>query len=133
MTMQQQGRSQVLVELIESGVAELAIHGRSAATRDRLIGLLKAQQPAACIRADTPDPSGFGLVVNGMPAGMKAGDPLLPVIAGDQLGLGAGEFGLLSASFGVGPIAPSARRTCRGCATPSCGRADCRTRHNGRS
>jgi shikimate dehydrogenase len=68
--------SAIALELIASGVAELAIHSRTTASRDRLIGLLRAAHPHARIGAGTADPSGFDLVVNGTPAGMSAGDAL---------------------------------------------------------
>jgi shikimate dehydrogenase len=72
--------SAIALELLESGIEELAIHSRTAETRDRLVDLLHARHPAAIVRAGTADPTGFDLVVNGTPAGMNTGDPL-PVTA----------------------------------------------------
>lgn len=72
--------SAIALELLDSGVAELAIHTRSAPSRDRLVVLLRAKYPDRNIRVGTADPTGFDLVVNGSPAGMKTDDPL-PVMA----------------------------------------------------
>jgi shikimate dehydrogenase len=72
--------SAIALELIESGVVELAIHTRTAASRERLVGLLRAKYPAADVHVGTADPSGFDLVVNGSPAGMRPDDPL-PLMA----------------------------------------------------
>ena len=75
--------SAIALELLASGVAELAIHSRTAGPRDRLVDLLKARCPAARVRVGSANPAGFDLVVNATTAGMTPGDPL-PVLA-DQL------------------------------------------------
>jgi shikimate dehydrogenase len=75
--------SAIALELIEAGVTDLVIHSRTAETRDHLVELLAARYSAARVRAGTANPSGFDLVVNATPAGMKPDDPL-PVLV-DEL------------------------------------------------
>lgn len=75
--------SAIALELLASGVAELAIHSRTAGPRDRLVELLQARCPAARLRIGSANPAGFDLVVNATTAGMTPGDSL-PVLA-DQL------------------------------------------------
>ena len=68
--------SAIALELLEGGLAELAIHTRSAASRERLISLLCSKYPDRVIRVGTADPAGFDIAINGSPAGMHVGDPL---------------------------------------------------------
>lgn len=60
--------------LVVAGVSELAIHDEDTARRttlvDRLAGL--GQCP---VSHGSPDPSGFDIVINATPVGMKGGDP----------------------------------------------------------
>jgi shikimate dehydrogenase len=67
--------SAIALELIACGVTELAVHSRTAQSRDRLIRLLEACAPNARVRAGSADPAGFDVVANGSTAGMKPGDP----------------------------------------------------------
>jgi shikimate dehydrogenase len=104
--------SPIALELIEAGVAELAIHSRTAGRRDQLIGLLKARHPHACVVVGTADPAGFDLVVNATPAGMRPGDPL-PVQV-DRLGAGTFVGDVITVPE-VTPLLAAARQ--RGCPT----------------
>lgn len=61
--------------LVEAGVAELAISETDGARRDALIERLNGLGKAK-VYAGSSDPSGFDVVVNATPMGMKAGDPL---------------------------------------------------------
>lgn len=67
--------SAIALGLLEAGVAELAIHDGEANRRDMLIGRLR-ERYGERVNAGGSDPSGFGLVVNATPAGMRATDPL---------------------------------------------------------
>jgi shikimate dehydrogenase len=71
--------SAIALALAEAGVAVLAVHDADAARRDELLrGLAGARRTE--LRAGSPDPAGFDLVVNATPAGMRPEDPL-PVLA----------------------------------------------------
>lgn len=61
--------------LIEAGVRELAVHDMDARRRDGLIATLAATGPAPVTIGST-DPSGFDIVANATPAGMKPSDAL---------------------------------------------------------
>ena len=61
--------------LLSAGVAELAVHDADTARRDTLIARL-ALLKVAPVRVGSADPSGFDVVVNASPAGMRAEDPL---------------------------------------------------------
>ena len=63
--------SAVVLALAEAG-AHVAVHDIDAARREDL----RARLAAWNIAAGTGDPTGFGLVVNATPLGMKPGDPL---------------------------------------------------------
>ena len=66
--------SAVGLALLEAGVSELAVHDADAQRRDALLARLKTR-PGAVTRAGSPDPTGYTLVANATPAGMRAGDP----------------------------------------------------------
>lgn len=68
--------------LVLAGVAELAIHETDAARREALIARL-ASLGRAKVTAGSADPTGFDVVVNATPAGMKEGDA--PPFDGDRL------------------------------------------------
>jgi shikimate dehydrogenase len=72
--------SAIALALVDEGVSELAIHDESAERRDGLIGRLRDRRPEVVVRVGSADPTGFELVVNATPAGMKPGDEL-PVLA----------------------------------------------------
>jgi shikimate dehydrogenase len=66
--------------LVEAGVSELALFDADEARREALIARLAALGRCP-VRAGSADPTGFDLVLNATPMGMKAGDPL-PVDTG---------------------------------------------------
>jgi shikimate dehydrogenase len=103
--------SAIAMALVEAGVQTLAIHDTDVARRDQLIAKLKPLGRGD-IRAGTADPTGFDLVANATPLGMKAGDPL-PV---DVSKLKSGTFvGCVITSPAVSPLIEAARR--QGCRT----------------
>ncbi len=63
----------IALALLDAGVAVLAIHDADLARRDALLGRLAARG-AGRTRAGSPDPTGFDLVANATPAGMRADD-----------------------------------------------------------
>jgi shikimate dehydrogenase len=97
--------------LVEAGVASLAIHDGDTARRDALVGRL-AGLDSCPVSAGSSDPTGFDLVINASPAGMKEGDPL-PV---DAERLDAKTFvGCVITAPAVSPLIAAART--RGCGT----------------
>ncbi len=65
--------SAIAYALVDAGVRELAIHDTDAKRRDALTArLAKLKTP---VIAGSDDPSGFDLIANASPAGMKPGDP----------------------------------------------------------
>lgn len=79
--------SAIAQALVEAGVSTLAIHDEDTQRRDTLVSNLSALSLAK-IEQGSADASGFDLVVNATPIGIKAGDPL-PV---DTSGLRATAF-----------------------------------------
>jgi shikimate dehydrogenase len=67
--------SAIAQAVLEAGAALLAIHDGDNAKRDALIARLAARYGDR-VRAGSADPSGFDVVFNATPAGMRAGDPL---------------------------------------------------------
>ena len=61
--------------LVDAGIAALALHDSDAARRDALLAKLAAYGPLAP-SVGSHDPTGFDLVINATPMGMKATDPL---------------------------------------------------------
>jgi shikimate dehydrogenase len=103
--------SAIALALVDAGVKELAIHDEDKARRDSLISRLNALGKARVV-AGSPDPTGFDLVANATPAGMKPGDPL-PV---DVSRLSPSTFvGCVITVPAVSPIVEAARRL--GCST----------------
>lgn len=103
--------SAIAMALVEAGVRSLAIHDTDVPRRDQLIAKLKTLGKAE-IHAGSADPSGFDLVANATPLGMKAGDPL-PV---DVSKLKRGTFvGCVITSPAISPLIEAARRL--GCPT----------------
>jgi shikimate dehydrogenase len=103
--------SAIAMALVEAGVRSLAIHDTDVARRDQLIAKLKTVGRGE-IHAGTADPTGFDLVANATPLGMRAGDPL-PV---DVSKLKPGTFvGCVITSPAVSPLVEAARR--QGCPT----------------
>ena len=66
--------SAVGAELLNAGAAHLAVHDADTSRRDALLAKIEAAHPGKTSRG-TADPTGFTLVVNATPMGMKAGDP----------------------------------------------------------
>jgi shikimate dehydrogenase len=67
--------SAIALALAMEGVSDLVLCDLDMAKRDALIARL-GRHGHRITAADTPDPSGFDLIVNATPAGMKPGDPL---------------------------------------------------------
>ena len=103
--------SAIGLALLDAGVAELAIHDADVVRRDALIGRL-AKRGKGKVTAGSGDPSGFDLVANATPAGMKP-DDALPFDAGK---LSPSTFvGCVITQPAVSPIVAAARA--KGCAT----------------
>jgi len=68
--------SAIALALSMEGVSELSLVDTDTAKRDALIARL-GRHGHRVIPTDKADPTGYDLVVNATPAGMKAGDPLL--------------------------------------------------------
>jgi shikimate dehydrogenase len=66
--------SAIGLALLEAGVVELAIHDQDAGRRDALLARLAARAGPAT-RPGSSDPTGYSLVANATPAGMRAADP----------------------------------------------------------
>ena len=62
-------------EFLARGAAHLAIHDTDAGRRDTLIARLSAAFPDR-LSAGSADPTGFDIVANATPLGMRPGDPL---------------------------------------------------------
>lgn len=103
--------SAIALALLQAGVGELAIHDADAARRDALLARLQTQ-PGKRVRAGSSDPSGFALVANATPTGMRSGDPY-PVQV-DKLAAGMFVGDVITAPA-VTPLIEAARRA--GCAT----------------
>ncbi len=65
-----------------AGASEIAVHNRTAAHADSLVARLKWTFPEVKCRSANGDPSGFDLVVNATPLGMKPDDPPPVNVAG---------------------------------------------------
>lgn len=66
--------SAVAFEVLQRGASYLAIHDLNTERRDAIIASLAAKFPNK-VGVGSPDPTGFDLVANVTPVGMKAGDP----------------------------------------------------------
>ncbi len=103
--------SAIALALIDAGVRELAIHDEDAARRDALIGRLNKRGKGRALAGST-DPTGFDMVCNATPAGMKDGDPL-PV---DVSKLSSSSYcGCVITKPAVSPFIAAARA--KGCVT----------------
>lgn len=72
--------SAIALELLERGATHLAIHDIDIARRDAAVKRLSARFPAR-VGVGCVDPSGFDLIANATPMGMRPDDPL-PVDVG---------------------------------------------------
>ena len=97
--------------LVLAGVSELAVHDPDQCRRDSLVTRLQDLQQAT-IRAGSSDPSGFDVIVNASPVGMREGDPL-PIQA-DRL-VASQAVGCVITSPSITPLIAAARAT--GCRT----------------
>lgn len=103
--------SAIAFGLVDAGVRELAIHDVDVKRRDALIGRMTARLKTP-VFAGSADPSGFELIANATPAGMRAGD-LYPI---DVARLAPNMFvGCVITSPAVSPVVEAARRV--GCKT----------------
>jgi len=68
--------SAIACALARAGAAELVLHDREAARVEALAGLIGASFPATRVAAGAPDPTGFDIVVNATPLGLRPGDPM---------------------------------------------------------
>jgi shikimate dehydrogenase len=68
--------SAIAASLAADGVARMALFDLDAASADTLARRLRQHYPAMEVAMGSHDPTGFDLVVNATPLGMKAGDPL---------------------------------------------------------
>ena len=103
--------SAIAYALVDAGVRELAIHDTDVKRRDALISRLTANLKTPVI-VGSDDPSGFDLIANASPAGMKPGDPY-PV---DPMKLKPSMFvGCAITSPPASPIVEAARKI--GCKT----------------
>ena len=101
----------IACSLVEVGITELAIHDTDPKRRDALISRLATQKKTPVI-AGSDDPTGFELIVNATPAGMRPGDPY-PI---DASRLRPDMFvGCVITSPEVSPIVAAAQRL--GCKT----------------
>ncbi|SDN24812.1 shikimate dehydrogenase [Afipia sp. GAS231] len=68
--------SAIVASMAKAGAAQLALFDACAATMNGLAERLRAYHPALKIEVGSKDPTGFDIVVNATPLGMKDGDPL---------------------------------------------------------
>jgi shikimate dehydrogenase len=97
--------------LVDAGVAALALHDADAARRDALAARLCAYGPVTPV-IGSADPSGFDLVINATPMGMRADDPLPVMVSRLDGRTFVGDVVTLPP---VPPLIEAARA--RGCAT----------------
>jgi shikimate dehydrogenase len=103
--------SAIAMALVEAGVRSLAIHDNDVARRDQLIEKLKGLGRSD-INAGSTDPSGFDLIANATPLGMRPDDPY-PI---DVTRLKPDTFvGCVITSPAVSPLVQAARS--KGCPT----------------
>jgi shikimate dehydrogenase len=66
----------IAFSLAEAGVADLTLSNRTVAKAQAVAAEVMAAFPAASVEVGPPDPSGYDLVINATPLGMREGDPL---------------------------------------------------------
>ncbi len=64
----------IALALLDANVASLSIHDADAKRRDALINTMRSKHGGK-VQIGSPDPTGYSLIVNATPAGMKPGDP----------------------------------------------------------
>ena len=107
--------SAIALALLEAGVAELALHDADAARRDALAGRLRSRFGDR-VTAGSTDPTGFDIVANATPMGMRADDPYPVDVARLAPGTFVGDVVTKPASP---PLVVAARRI--GCRTSTGG------------
>ena len=68
--------SAIAASLAAAGVARIGLFDAAAATAEGLAARLRANYPPLAASVGAPDPSGYDIVVNATPLGMKDDDPL---------------------------------------------------------
>jgi shikimate dehydrogenase len=107
--------SAIALALVEAGIAELAIHDEDPIRRDNLVVRVKNKRGADA-HAGSADPTGYTLVVNATPVGMRLEDPY-PVLV-DKLTTGMFVGDVITAPA-VTPLIEAARLL--GCPTQTGG------------
>jgi shikimate dehydrogenase len=67
--------SAIALALLEAGVSELAIHDTDITRRDALLARVHEAGGTALLHAGSPDPTGYAVIANATPMGMRASDP----------------------------------------------------------
>jgi shikimate dehydrogenase len=68
--------SAIAASLAAAGVAKMGLYDATSGAAEGLADRLRRHYPALDVRTGSNDPSGYALVVNATPLGMKEGDPL---------------------------------------------------------
>ncbi|MFM9887040.1 MAG: shikimate dehydrogenase family protein [Burkholderiales bacterium] len=64
----------IALALLDANIASLSIHDTDPKRRDALIETMRSKHGGK-VQIGSPDPTGYSLIVNATPAGMKPGDP----------------------------------------------------------
>lgn len=107
--------SAIALALLEAGVSELAIHDEDSGRRESLLERLRTRF-GGIARAGSSDPTGFTLVANATPVGMRSGDPYPVQVEKFTAGMFVGDVITAPA---VTPMIEAARRV--GCDTQTGG------------
>lgn len=103
--------SAIGLALLDAGVADLAVFDLDVGRRDALVATLRSVHDNVAAATDA-DPTGFGLIANASPAGMRTGDPLPVPAAGLAPGMHVGD---VVTAPEVPPLIAAARAA--GCST----------------
>lgn len=103
--------SAIGLSILDSGAASLAVFDLDTARRDALIDKLRSRYPAVDA-APAADPTGFDLIANASPAGMRPDDPLPVDVAGLTPAMHVGD---VVTAPELPPLIVAARA--RGCST----------------
>jgi shikimate dehydrogenase len=68
--------SAIAASIAKDGAAEIAVYDAYAPMMDALANRLRSNYPKLVVRTASNDPSGFDVVINATPLGMKESDPL---------------------------------------------------------
>jgi shikimate dehydrogenase len=82
--------SAIALELLNEGAASVAVHDTDEARRARLMSRLDAAHPGRA-RVGSAEPTGFDLVINATPLGMREGDMLPLRVAALDRGMFVGD------------------------------------------